>query len=137
MSVPREVLILYGSETGTSEELAFKIGSLINKLKIKTDVVNMEEYNIKDLPNEKTVIFFVSTTGDGDVPTNMINFWKFLLRRSLPSDSLSTLNIAIFGLGDSSYEKFNASARYTYLIITIEIDMKIYFNITIKLFLIK
>lgn len=29
-------------------------------------------------------------------------FWKFLLRKSLPSDSLAALRCAVFGLGDSS-----------------------------------
>lgn len=34
-------------------------------------------------------------------------FWLFLLRRSLPTTSLTNTNYAVFGLGDSSYVKFN------------------------------
>lgn len=41
----------------------------------------------------------------------MKNFWKFLLRKSLRSDSLSRLNFAVIGLGDSSYQKFNFVAK--------------------------
>lgn len=41
----------------------------------------------------------------------MREFWKFLLRRSLPSDSLGSLNFAVVGLGDSSYLKFNFVAK--------------------------
>lgn len=41
----------------------------------------------------------------------MKNFWKFLLRKSLPSDSLSSLNFGVIGLGDSSYSKFNFVAK--------------------------
>ena len=37
----------------------------------------------------------------GEVPTNMKTFWKFLLRKSLPADSLNTIEAAVFGLGDS------------------------------------
>ena len=37
--------------------------------------------------------------------------WKFLTRKDLPSDSLANLNFTVFGLGDSSYEIFNAMAR--------------------------
>lgn len=39
------------------------------------------------------------------------NFWRFLLRKALPSDALSALRFAVFGLGDSAYVKFNAVAR--------------------------
>jgi sulfite reductase alpha subunit-like flavoprotein len=41
----------------------------------------------------------------------MKNFWKFLLRKSLPTDSLSRLNFVVIGLGDSSYLKFNFVAK--------------------------
>lgn len=41
----------------------------------------------------------------------MKNFWKFLLRKDLPPDSLENLKYTIFGLGDSSYEKFNSTAK--------------------------
>ena len=34
-----------------------------------------------------------------------------MLRKALQSDSLKSLKFAVFGLGDSSYEKFNAAAR--------------------------
>lgn len=33
------------------------------------------------------------------------NFWKFLFRKSLPLGSLSRLDCAVLGLGDSSYPK--------------------------------
>jgi sulfite reductase alpha subunit-like flavoprotein len=41
----------------------------------------------------------------------MKNFWKFLLRKSLPPDSLEKLNFGVIGLGDSSYSKFNFVAK--------------------------
>ena len=41
----------------------------------------------------------------------MQSFWKFLLRKSLPSDSLVKLNFGVIGLGDSSYQKFNFVAK--------------------------
>jgi sulfite reductase alpha subunit-like flavoprotein len=34
------------------------------------------------------------------------NFWRFLMRRSLPPDSLCNTRFAVFGLGDSSYAKY-------------------------------
>ena len=36
----------------------------------------------------------------------MTMLWNMLLRSDLPSDLLEDLHFAVFGLGDSSYEKF-------------------------------
>jgi len=44
----------------------------------------------------------------------MKNFWKFLLIKDLPSDSLENVQFTVFGLGDSGYQKFNAMARKVY-----------------------
>ena len=71
----------------------------------------MDDYNIEELANEKVMIFVVSTAGQGDTPLNMKNFWKFLLRKSLPTDLLSNLTYSVLGLGDSSFEKFNFAAK--------------------------
>jgi hypothetical protein len=57
------------------------------------------------------VLLVMSTTGDGEEPDNMRASWRFLLRRSLPASSLARTRFALFGLGDSSYPKFNAVAR--------------------------
>lgn len=64
-----------------------------------------------DLPDEDTALMVVSTTGDGEEPDNMKQAWRFLLRKSLPAGSLNRLRFGLFGLGDSSYPKFNAVAR--------------------------
>ncbi|KAJ2438870.1 NAPDH-dependent diflavin reductase [Coemansia sp. RSA 2424] len=41
----------------------------------------------------------------------MKRFWRFLLRKSIPHDALASLQFAVFGLGDSSYQKFNFPAK--------------------------
>ncbi|XP_011505584.1 PREDICTED: NADPH-dependent diflavin oxidoreductase 1 isoform X2 [Ceratosolen solmsi marchali] len=53
----------------------------------------------------------VSTAGQGDTPINMKNFWKFFLRKSLPTNFLSSVKFSVLGLGDSSFEKFNFAAK--------------------------
>lgn len=35
------------------------------------------------------------------------NFWRFLLRKSLPHNSLQSVQLAVLGLGDSSYQKYS------------------------------
>lgn len=56
-------------------------------------------------------MFFVSTTGDGEMPDHARPWWRFVLRRDLPATSLSSLRFAVFGLGDSTYVRFCAAAR--------------------------
>lgn len=63
---------------------------------------------------QSVCLFVCATTGQGDPPDNMKHFWRFLLRRNLPLDSLSTLKFGVIGLGDSSYIKFNFVAKKLY-----------------------
>lgn len=67
----------------------------------------MDDYNPVDLLNEKAILFVCATAGQGDEPENMKKFWKFLLRKSLPLDSLISVNFSVLALGDSSFSKFN------------------------------
>lgn len=39
------------------------------------------------------------------------SFWRFLLRKGLPTGILTNVKCAVFGLGDSTYVKFNAAAK--------------------------
>ncbi|XP_032993957.1 NADPH-dependent diflavin oxidoreductase 1 [Lacerta agilis] len=63
------------------------------------------------LIHEPLVVFVCATTGQGDPPDNMKNFWRFLFRKSLSPSSLCRLDYAVLGLGDSSYPKFNFVAK--------------------------
>jgi equilibrative nucleoside transporter 1/2/3 len=48
----------------------------------------MDDYPVSELIYEVIVIFVCSTTGQGEEPDNMKQFWRFLLRKNLPADSL-------------------------------------------------
>ena len=131
------ILVLYGSQTGNAEDVAHDLqrqlegqeltygpsisgsgtpisGSGTNTCSYNTYCCTMDAYDVFSLPNETFVLFITSTTGQGDPPDNMRNFWRFLLRRSLPSNSLENMKYAVFGLGDSSYPKYNTCARKLY-----------------------
>ncbi|KAI0241496.1 NAPDH-dependent diflavin reductase [Massospora cicadina] len=71
----------------------------------------MDDYERNILIHERFVIFVCSTTGEGEEPDNMKMFWRFLLRKNLPANVLENLKFAVFGLGDSSYAKFNYPAK--------------------------
>lgn len=103
------IVILYGSETGNAQDLAKIIAWTLSKLdaSLELELMCFDEYPMTRLPTEKFVLFICSTTGIGEEPQNMKKFWRFLLRRDLPSDSLKSLQFAVIGLGDSSYQKYN------------------------------
>ncbi|KAG9305831.1 hypothetical protein G9A89_006242 [Geosiphon pyriformis] len=107
----RQILILYGSQTGCAQDLAERIGREARRRHFKTRVSAMDTYDKGNLINEKLVIFICSTTGQGEEPDNMKKFWKFLLRKNLPKDILNQLNFTVFGLGDSSYLRYNWPAK--------------------------
>jgi sulfite reductase alpha subunit-like flavoprotein len=71
----------------------------------------MDEFDMRLLPSLSRAVFFVSTTGQGSPPDNMKKSWSVLLRKELPTDSLRSTQVAVFGLGDSSYAKFNFPSK--------------------------
>ncbi|XP_063707356.1 NADPH-dependent diflavin oxidoreductase 1 [Culicoides brevitarsis] len=103
----RKFTVLYGSETGTAQDLSEHIWRESKKYGFKGKVLPMDDYNPLDLITEQCVLFVCATAGQGEEPENMKKFWKFLLRRSLAADSLSHVHVAVLCLGDSSFPKFN------------------------------
>ncbi|KAI1435669.1 riboflavin synthase domain-like protein [Xylaria sp. CBS 124048] len=107
----RQMLILYGSETGNSEESASDIERMARRLHFKTLLQEMNDADLSDLLRYPLVIFVISTTGQGDLPKNARKFWKSLLRKRLPPNCLHQVNFTTLGLGDSSYLQYNWAAR--------------------------
>ncbi|KAL3041269.1 hypothetical protein OYC64_019463 [Pagothenia borchgrevinki] len=110
MSQP-SLLVLYGSQTGTAQDTAQRIGRQAQRRRLQVNVLPLDHYNVASLISESLVVFVSSTAGQGDPPDNMKNFWKFVFRKSLPVGSLRNLDCAVLGLGDSSYPKFNFVAK--------------------------
>ena len=82
------ICVLYGSQTGNAQDLAERIWRESRRFYFTGPVKCMDDYDVTRLVEEKCVIFVCSTTGQGEEPDNMKNFWRFLLKRSLPSNSL-------------------------------------------------
>ncbi|XP_045524664.1 NADPH-dependent diflavin oxidoreductase 1 isoform X2 [Pieris brassicae] len=111
MCMAKRIVILYGSQTYTSQEIAERIWRTTKILGLKGPVQAMDDFPISKLIHEQYALFVCATTGEGDEPDNMKAFWKFLLRKNLPSNSLVNLKFGVIGLGDSSYDKFNFAAK--------------------------
>ena len=119
---PQEVAVLFGSQTGNAQDVAEDLKRQIcrsaryGRLRVRSCTCQaLDDFDVTALPLRTIAIFVTSTTGQGDPPDNMRKFWRFLCRKSLPlKSSLPDLNYAVFGLGDSSYPKYNVVARKLY-----------------------
>lgn len=106
-----ELLILYATQTGNAQDAAERLGREAELRGCVVRLLSMDEYDASSLPREDAVIFVVSTTGQGETPDSMRGFWRFLLQRSLNQSWLKGVPYAVFGLGDSSYQKYNFVAK--------------------------
>ncbi|EXJ62918.1 hypothetical protein A1O7_03361 [Cladophialophora yegresii CBS 114405] len=107
----RSALILYGTETGTSQDLAEEVGRTLERLHFDTTVLGLDAVPHTHLHAYRLTVFVVATTGQGDFPGNARLFWTSLLRRKLSPSTLQGVRYALVGVGDSSYPKFNFAAR--------------------------
>ncbi|XP_003473138.2 NADPH-dependent diflavin oxidoreductase 1 isoform X2 [Cavia porcellus] len=106
-----QMLVLFGSQTGTAQDAAERLGREARRRRFGCRVQELDSYAVANLIREPLVIFVCATTGQGDPPDNMKNFWRFIFRKNLPATSLCQLDFAVLGLGDSSYAKFNFVAK--------------------------
>jgi sulfite reductase alpha subunit-like flavoprotein len=107
----RSALILYGTETGTSQDMAEEVGRTLERLHFDTTVEGLDSVPYARLHAYSFTVFVVATTGQGDFPGNARLFWTSLLRRKLTPATLLGVRYTLVGVGDSSYPKFNFAAR--------------------------
>lgn len=100
-NLPR-MTIMFGSETGNGEGLANDLLDLATAKGFNAGVEDMSEYDFGKLEDERLMLIFVSTHGEGDPPLAAKKFHTFLQSEDAPR--LEQLKFAVFALGDSSYE---------------------------------
>ena len=108
MSAP-PLLILFGSESGNSEDLATIAEKQAKSLGLTPSVKGMDEVEIGDLPNYQNILIYCSTWGEGEMPDNAIDLWEAANGDSSPS--MAGTNFAVCALGDTSYEFFCQSGK--------------------------
>lgn len=112
-------LIIYASETGTSQDIACSIHRhLLLHSAHPPDCppplpISIQAFDHLTLPSLATtpIIFVVSTTGNGEPPRHLRPLWNMLLRKDLPDDILDDVSFTVFGVGDSGYERFNWAGK--------------------------
>ena len=103
------LLILFGSESGNSEELASIAENQAKSMGMSPELKGMDEIQIGDLSSAKNVLIFCSTWGEGEMPDNAVDLWDSAIGDSPPS--LEGCNFAVCALGDTSYEFFCQSGK--------------------------
>ncbi|CAX42180.1 NADPH-dependent cytochrome P450 reductase, putative [Candida dubliniensis CD36] len=108
----KNTLLLFGSQTGTAEDYANKLSrELHSRFGLSTMVADFADYdfdNFGDISNDILVFFIVATYGEGEPTDNADEFHTWLTDEA---DTLSTLRFTVFGLGNSTYEFYNAIGR--------------------------
>ena len=107
----RSAIVLYGTETGTSQDLAEEVGRSLERLRFDVVIAGCDDASLQDLRSYKLTVLLISTTGQGDFPDNARTLWTSLLRKKLSPTTFAGVNYAMVGLCDSSYLKFNWAAR--------------------------
>jgi len=103
------LLILFGSESGNSEDLASIAEKQAKSIGLSPSVKGMDEIEIGDLAVAQNVVIFCSTWGEGEMPDNAVDLWEAANGDSPPS--LEGCNFAVCALGDTSYEFFCQSGK--------------------------
>ncbi|KAJ2354816.1 Sulfite reductase [NADPH] subunit beta, partial [Coemansia sp. RSA 2618] len=94
------LLVLFASDNGNAEDAARRVARQGRRRGMAVRCVGMDEFDVDELPFEKTVVVAVSTAGQGEVPTNGREFLRALQGASI---NLNATQFAVFGLGDSHY----------------------------------
>lgn len=94
------LLVLYGSNLGTAEELATRVADLAEVNGFATRLGPLDDY-VGRLPEEGGVIIFCASY-NGAPPDNAVQFVKWL-SGDLPKDAFAKLRYAVFGCGNSDW----------------------------------
>lgn len=119
MNPINKIVILYGSETGNSQDFATVLSQKLKRLHFANTLLPFGDFEPNDLLKIKYLFILVSTTGQGALPRNVHEnsngskrtLWSLLKKKNLPETFLNHINVAFFGLGDSSYPQFNYAVR--------------------------
>src|ERR1700710_3246650 len=94
------LLVLYGSNLGTAEELATRVADLAEVNGFATTLAPLDDYAGK-LPEQGGVLIFCASY-NGVAPDNATQFIKWL-DSDLPKDAFAKVRYAVFGCGNSDW----------------------------------
>lgn len=97
-------MILYGTQTGTAEDLAEELKEAFETEHINCGCENVFDVDFSLLDEIKHLFVIISTWGDGEPPDDAEDFCAQL--ESIEENRLQGLEYSVFALGDTGYELF-------------------------------
>ena len=101
-AAPKEVTILYGSQTGNAQRLAQNLARTLEEQGLVISLSSMRDFKPNALKKLTHLLILVSTHGEGDPPDAALPFYEFIHSKRAPK--LEQLRYSVLGLGDTSYE---------------------------------
>ncbi|CAB44769.1 NADPH-cytochrome p450 reductase [Schizosaccharomyces pombe] len=115
--------VFFGSQTGTAEDFAYRFSTEAKaNFNLTNMVFDLENYDLTDLDNfdrSKLLVFFLATYGEGEPTDNAEAFLQLLegddtvfsSGKGIEDTPFEGIRYAIFGLGNHTYEYYNAMAK--------------------------
>eukprot|EP00756_Hemistasia_phaeocysticola_P005597 Hpha_TRINITY_DN13414_c0_g1::TRINITY_DN13414_c0_g1_i1::g.131264::m.131264/K05601/hcp; hydroxylamine reductase len=111
----QELLVLYGSQTGTAESYATMLGTYSKSHGLHPRVLSLNDaVSALVQPSFKTpkaVAIVCSTYGTGQFPKNAQRFYGELLKGAAVAERMKGVPFAVLGLGNSNNERYNTAAK--------------------------
>ena len=121
----KNCVVFYGSQTGTAEDYASRLSKeAYSRFGLKSMVADLEDYdygNLDAVPEDHVFMFVLATYGEGEPTDNAVEFYEFITSEESSFSKgggandvpLSSLKYVAFGLGNNTYEHYNALVRRT------------------------
>ena len=105
----RSLDILFGSQSGNSEDLSAKLAKQAKDYGLEGTVHDMDGFDFNSLSGKKRVLIVCSTWGEGEMPDNAEELWQFA--SSDAAARLDGVHFSVCALGDTSYEFYCESGK--------------------------
>uniref|UniRef100_A0A673INK2 NADPH--hemoprotein reductase n=1 Tax=Sinocyclocheilus rhinocerous TaxID=307959 RepID=A0A673INK2_9TELE len=110
----KNIVVFYGSQTGTGEEFANRLAKDAHRYGMKGMAADPEEYDMSELSRlteieNSIAIFCLATYGEGDPTDNAQDFYDWLQEGDA---DFSGVKYTVFALGNKTYEHYNAMGKY-------------------------
>jgi NADPH-ferrihemoprotein reductase len=103
---------VYGSKTNTAQGYAKQLHEEAEILGINSTLKDCEDFTKEELKSDSLKIFLMATDGEGEPTDNAVPFHQLVKKNAKEGNKIMTGDYIVFGLGDSSYEHFNAMGRF-------------------------
>ena len=105
----KTIMILFGSETGNAEDLAYTIGDMTQSYGLTPQIRGMDEIDTDELADVRRLLICCSTWGDGDQPDNAQELFDAVSELSV--GTLTGLSYGVLAIGDSAFDLFCESGK--------------------------